>query len=84
MNIEPKFDAVVWSRNDIPAMATVCATPGVAWVISTTLAMASWVRWSDAESGSWTFRISRPWSCWGMKPLGALSRVQTVRTSRPP
>ncbi len=70
--------------NDIPAMATVCDTPGVSWTISTTWAMAASVRWSDAESGSWTPRISRPWSCCGMKPLGALSSDQTVRTRRPP
>ena len=84
MNIEPTFDAEVWITNDIPAMPTVCSTPGVAWVISTILAMAASVRWSDAESGSWTPTISRPWSCWGMKPLGALSSVQTVRASRAP
>ena len=52
-------------------MATVCATPGVSRAIFSTCAMASWVRCSDAESGSWTLTISRPWSCCGMKPVGA-------------
>ena len=33
MNIEPKLDALACSRNDMPAMATVCATPGVSWAI---------------------------------------------------
>ena len=53
-------------------MVTVWATPGVSRAIFSTSAMASWVRCSDAESGNWTFTISRPWSCCGMKPVGAL------------
>ncbi len=76
MNIEPKLEALACSRNDIPAMATVCATPGVSRAISSTLAIASWVRCSDAESGNWTLTMSRPWSCCGMKPVGRCSKVQ--------
>ena len=71
MNIEPKLEALAWSRNDIPEMVTVWATPGVSRVILSTNAMADLVRCSDAESGNWTLTISRPWSCWGMKPVGA-------------
>ena len=48
-----------------------CATPGVSRAIFSTCARISWVRCSDAESGSWTFTMSRPWSCCGMKPVGS-------------
>ena len=41
-----------------------------------TWATASWVRCSDAESGSWTLTISRPWSCCGTKPVGRRSNTQ--------
>ena len=55
----------------MPEIATVCATPGVFQGDLLTVAIAAWVRCSDAESGNWTLTMSRPWSCWGMKPVGA-------------
>jgi len=61
-NIEPKLELVAERTNDMPERVIVCATPGVPRVISSTRAMISWVRWSEAESGSWTFTMSRPWS----------------------
>ena len=84
MNIEPKLEALACSRNDNPEMVTVWATPGVSRAILSTSAMASWVRCSDAESGNWTFTISRPWSCCGMKPVGACWKTQYVRHHQAP
>ena len=52
MNIDPKFEALACSRNDMPAIATVCATPGVSRVIFSTSAIAAIVRCNDAESGN--------------------------------
>ena len=37
-NIEPKLELLACSRNDMPAMATVCATPGVSRAIFSTCA----------------------------------------------
>ena len=71
MNIEPKLELLADWRNESPAMTTVCATPGVSRAILSTRASVSCERWSDAESGSWTLTMSRPWSCCGMKPAGA-------------
>ncbi len=76
MNIEAKLGLLACRRNDNPEMATVCATPGVCRAISSIFATARLVRSSDAESGNWTFTMSRPWSCWGMKPVGAFWKVQ--------
>ena len=53
-----------------------CATPGVSRAISSILATAASVRCSDAESGSWMFTMSRPWSCCGMKPVGPFETIQ--------
>ena len=52
MNIEPKLELSAVSTNDRPETVTVCATPGVWRAIFSISVMASWVRWSDAESGS--------------------------------
>ena len=52
--IEPKFGALAFSRSDWPAMATVCLTPGDSRAISSICCMTSWVRSTEAASGSWT------------------------------
>ena len=73
MNIEAKLELLACNRNELPAKATVCADAGrVACAIFSILATTALVRSKDAESGSWMFAISRPWSCCGMNPVGAL------------
>ena len=84
MNIEPKLEALDCNRNDIPEIVTVWATPGVSRAILSTSSMAAWVRCNDAESGNWTLTISRPWSCCGMKPVGACWNTQYVSTTKHP
>jgi hypothetical protein len=54
MNIEPRFEPLVPSRNDWPETATVCATPGVSRAMSRTWSITACVRCTEAESGSWT------------------------------
>ena len=72
MNIEAKLELFACNRNELPAKATVCAMPGVVRAIFSIRATTALVRSKDAESGSWMFAISRPWSCCGMNPVGAL------------
>jgi hypothetical protein len=83
-NIEPKFELSAESSIDIPETVVVWATPGVSRAIRSTTAITSLVRWTDAESGNCTFTIKRPWSCCGMKPVGAFWKVQYVKPSNPP
>ena len=77
MNIDAKLELLAWSRNDMPPMPTVCATPRLLLpsesrrAIRSTSFRAAWVCSSDHESGSWTLTMRRPWSCCGMKPVGA-------------
>ena len=75
-NIEAKFELLADCTNDMPATVITCATPGVARVIRWSWSSVSWVRWSEAESGNWTLTISRPWSCSGTKPVGAIEKTQ--------
>ncbi len=64
-NIEPKFELLAVSRNDMPETVIVWATPGVCRAIFSTWAITSCVRCTEAESGSCTLTSSQPWSCWG-------------------
>ena len=84
MNIEAKLELLACSRNDIPTKQTEWAIPGVFRGIPATRLATSRVRSSDAESGSWTMAISRPWSCSGMNPVGAVWKTQQVRASSTP
>ena len=81
--MEAKLELFDWSRNDMPEFVTVWPTPGVSRAIRSTSSATSWVRSSEAASGNWMLTINRPWSCWGMKPLGAWSKVHPVSPSRP-
>ncbi len=53
-NIEPRFDPFVDSRNDVPEIADVWATPGISFAILVIFCMTSSVRCTEAESGSCT------------------------------
>ena len=78
-NIDPKFELFAESTNDIPAIVDRVRHAGrLRGRSARSRPAASWVRWSDAESGSWTLTISRPWSCCGMNPVGARPKT-TVR-----
>ncbi len=82
--MEPKFEAFAASRNDNPETVIVWATPGVSRAIFSACASTSRVRRTEAESGSWIFMISRPWSWSGMNPVGARVKTQYVNTTSPP
>ena len=53
-NMLPRCEPLAWSTNDMPAVRSVWATPGVERMTWSTRAIASSVRLSEAESGSCT------------------------------
>ena len=67
---DARFGAFAFRISDCPAMPTVCATPGVSCAAFSIRAIIRRVRSTDAESGSWTFRIRYPLSCCGTNPVG--------------
>ena len=84
MNIEAKLELLACNRNDIPTKLTEWESPASSAGFLATRLATSRVRSSDAESGSWTLAISRPWSCSGMNPAGGGWKTQQVRASSPP
>ena len=71
MNPEAKFGLFACNRNELPLIETIWPTPSVCRAIFSILATAALVRSSEVESGNCTLTIRRPWSCCGIKPVGA-------------
>ena len=84
-NIEPKFEPLAFSKNDMPEMPMVCAHARrlagklVDLAHHFLRALAPTRRRATARSPA-----DSPWSCCGMNPVGICAKPQYVSPSSPP